>query len=42
MGIGVGIVGLGMFGASWIHHYKIHPDVERLALCDLRADVLAA
>ena len=41
MGISVGIVGLGQFGPSFIRNYQNHPDVDRLALCDLRADRLA-
>ena len=38
MSISVGMVGLGMFGPSFIQSYKAHPDVHRLALCDLRED----
>ena len=41
MSISVGMVGLGMFGPSFIQSYKAHPDVHRLALCDLRADRLS-
>jgi len=41
MSISVGIVGLGMFGPSFISHYKKHPDVHRLALCDMKSDRLA-
>lgn len=41
MSISVGIVGLGMFGPSFIKLYKDHPDVHRLALCDLKQDRLA-
>jgi len=41
MTISVGMVGLGMFGPSFIQSYKSHPDVHRLALCDLREDRLA-
>ena len=40
MSISVGMVGLGMFGPSFIQSYKAHPDVHRLALCDLREDRL--
>ena len=36
MSISIGMVGLGMFGPSFIQSYKAHPDVHRLALCDLR------
>jgi len=41
MSISVGIVGLGMFGPSFVGLYKAHPDVHRIALCDLKADRLA-
>ena len=40
MSISVGMVGLGMFGPSFIQSYKAHPDVHRLALCDLNEDRL--
>ena len=40
MSISVGMVGLGMFGPAFIQSYKSHPDVHRLALCDLREDRL--
>jgi len=40
MSISVGMVGLGMFGRSFVWLYKNHPDVQRLALCDLRQDRL--
>ncbi|MDA1191207.1 MAG: Gfo/Idh/MocA family oxidoreductase [Candidatus Poribacteria bacterium] len=41
MGISVGIVGLGQFGPAFIKSYKDHPDVSRLALCDLHPDLVA-
>jgi len=41
MSISVGIVGVGMFGRAFIKLFKDHPDVHRLALCDLKADRLA-
>ena len=41
MSISVGMVGLGMFGPSFIKLFKAHPDVHRLALCDLRSDRLS-
>ena len=41
MSISVGIVGVGMFGRAFIELFKDHPDVHRLALCDLKADRLA-
>ncbi len=41
MSISVGMVGLGSFGPSFIQSYKAHPDVHRLALCDLHTDRLS-
>lgn len=41
MSISVGIVGLGQFGRHFIKLFREHPDVHRVALCDLRADRLA-
>jgi predicted dehydrogenase len=41
MGISVGIVGVGQFGPEFVHLYQVHPDVDRVALCDLKADRLA-
>jgi len=35
MSVSVGVVGLGMFGPFFIEPLKRHPDVGRLALCDL-------
>ncbi len=35
MGISVGMVGLGAFGMAFVPLFKKHPDVERLALCDV-------
>jgi len=40
MGISVGLVGLGEFGSHFMSLYKAHPNVERLALCDLNRDRL--
>ena len=34
MGISVGMVGLGGFGAGFVHLFKSHPLVDRIALCD--------
>lgn len=42
MGITVGIVGVGSFANVWVEIWKRHPDVDRLVLCDLKADLLAA
>ena len=39
--ISVGMVGLGQFGSGFVKRFKAHPDVSRVALCDLRADRLA-
>lgn len=41
MAISVGIVGLG-FGRLFIQNFKDHPDVRRLALCDINKDRLSA
>ncbi|MBS7624117.1 Gfo/Idh/MocA family oxidoreductase [Candidatus Bathyarchaeota archaeon] len=40
MGISLGLVGLGMFGSMFIELFMKHPDVERLAICDVRKDRL--
>jgi predicted dehydrogenase len=40
MGISIGMVGVGQFGKHFIPIVKAHPDVARLALCDLSADLL--
>ncbi|NLE46106.1 MAG: Gfo/Idh/MocA family oxidoreductase [Chloroflexi bacterium] len=39
--ISVGMVGLGSFGSGFVKRFKAHPDVSRIALCDVRADRLA-
>lgn len=36
--LSVGIVGLGQFGVHFVDLYKKHPDVGRLALCDIVPD----
>ncbi len=41
MGISVGIVGVGVFGHKFVRSFQAHPDVSRVALCDLKADRLA-
>ncbi|MBN1400893.1 MAG: Gfo/Idh/MocA family oxidoreductase, partial [Anaerolineae bacterium] len=41
MAISMGIVGLGQFGRHFVHLFKQHPDVARLAICDIRADRVA-
>jgi len=41
MGISVGMVGLGAFGRHFIKPVKDHPEVDRVALCDLDPDKLA-
>lgn len=38
MGIRIGLVGLGQFGAAFAPLFKAHPAVDRIALCDLEAD----
>lgn len=35
MGISLGLVGLGQFGTHFVHLFKNHPQVTRLAICDL-------
>ena len=42
MGISLGIVGLGSFGSSFVELFKAHPLVDRIALCDLEPDRVAA
>ena len=34
MGISLGIAGLGAFGSTFVHLFKRHPLVDRIALCD--------
>lgn len=34
MGISLGIVGLGAFGSTFARLFKLHPQVDRIALCD--------
>ena len=41
MSISVGIVGVGQFGRHFIRLFRDHPDVHRIALCDLNAERLA-
>jgi len=38
MGIRIGLVGLGQFGAAFAPLFKAHPLVDRIALCDLEAE----
>ena len=42
MSISIGIVGLGAFGPAFVGLFKEHPQVSRIALCDLDAGKLAA
>jgi len=42
MGISVGIVGLGAFGSTFVKHFKNHPQVSRVALCDMKEERLNA
>jgi predicted dehydrogenase len=42
MGISVGIVGVGQFGQHFVQLFRDHPDVSRVAICDLNPDRLAA
>jgi len=41
MGISVGLVGLGSFGASFAPLFKSHPLVDRIALCDREPERIA-
>jgi len=41
MSISIGMVGVGSFGKSFIPLFKQHPDVSRIALCDLNEERLA-
>lgn len=40
MSINVGIVGVGAFGAVFVHLFRDHPLVNRIALCDINSDRL--
>jgi predicted dehydrogenase len=40
--ISVGMVGLGQFGTGFVKLFQDHPDVERVALCDLKPERVAA
>jgi predicted dehydrogenase len=40
MGISVGMVGVGGFAQCFIPLFKAHPDVDRIALCDLNEEKL--
>lgn len=40
MGISIGLVGLGMFGAAFTKLFKAHPAVDRVALCDCEVSKL--
>ena len=39
--VSIGMVGVGQFGRGFIQPFRDHPDVERIALCDIKADRLA-
>jgi predicted dehydrogenase len=39
--ISIGMVGVGQFGKCFIKPFRDHPDVARIALCDIKADRLA-
>ena len=39
--LNIGIVGLGQFGVHFVDLYQKHPDVGRVALCDVDAGKLA-
>lgn len=42
MGISIGMVGLGSFGSEFVPLFESHPLVDRIGLCDLEPDRLAA
>ena len=42
MGISLGLVGLGSFGATFAELFKAHPLVDRIALCDREPERVAA
>jgi len=42
MGISLGLVGLGSFGAAFVDLFAAHPLVDRIALCDREPDRVAA
>jgi len=42
MGISLGLVGLGSFGTAFVDLFASHPLVDRIALCDLEEDRIAA
>jgi predicted dehydrogenase len=42
MGISLGLVGLGAFGGEFASLFKSHPLVDRIALCDLEPERIAA
>jgi hypothetical protein len=42
MGISIGMVGVGSFGRVFVPLFKHHPLVERVALCDINRERLAA
>ena len=42
MGIGLGVVGLGAFGAHFVELFAAHPLVDRIALCDREPERIEA
>jgi predicted dehydrogenase len=42
MGIAIGLVGLGQFGSVFADLFHAHPDVDRIALCDLEPERIAS
>ena len=39
MGIKLGMIGLGAFGAGFANLFMAHPDIDSIALCDEVLDV---
>jgi predicted dehydrogenase len=42
MGIRIGMVGMGWFGTGFVRLFRDHPLVDRMAICDVDKDRLAA
>ena len=42
MGISLGIVGLGSYGAAFAGRFKSHPAVDRIALCEREPERIEA
>ncbi len=38
MGIKIGVVGCGRFSPGFIRFFRDHPDVDEVALCDIKPE----